>query len=71
MAMTFCPKCRNTEIDVGWPLSAGKITYKSDKMRLFSLGGVCRAYVCKKCGYLESYVESDYLSRIKSQPQRS
>ena len=67
MTMTKCPKCGCTDIDIGWPLSAGKITYKSDKMRLLSVGGLCRAYVCTECGYLESYVEADYLERVKSQ----
>jgi len=67
MTMTSCPKCESTDIDVGWPLSAGKITYKSDRMRLFSIGGFCRAYVCTKCGYIESYVDTDCLEKVKSQ----
>ncbi len=33
MAMRECPKCECMEIDSGWVLSAGKIAYKSDKLR--------------------------------------
>ena len=67
MTMTVCPKCECSDIDTGWPLSAGKITYKSDRMKFMSIGGLCKAYVCMNCGYIESYVETDYLKKIKAQ----
>lgn len=64
MAMKECPKCRGTEIDAGWILSAGKIAYKSDKMRYPMQGGNVRTFVCKGCGYVESYADREYLEKI-------
>jgi len=66
MAMRECPKCRCIEIDSGWILSAGKIAYKSDGQKYPFSGGNCRTYVCTSCGYVESYVDSEYLNKIKS-----
>ena len=65
-AMRECPKCGCTEIDSGWILSAGKIAYKSDGQKYPFSGGNCRTYVCTNCGYIESYVDSEYLKKIKS-----
>lgn len=66
MATKKCAKCGETEIDVGWILSAGKIAYKSDNMRYPMDGGNVRTYVCKGCGYVESYVTPEYLEKLKS-----
>ncbi len=66
MEMSECPKCGCTEIDSGWILSAGKIAYKSDGQKYPFSGGNCRTYVCTGCGYMESYVDSEYLKKIKS-----
>jgi len=65
MVMLKCPKCGCTEIDSGWILSAGKIAYKSDKLKYPFAGGNCKTYVCTSCGYAESYVDSEYLNKIK------
>jgi predicted nucleic-acid-binding Zn-ribbon protein len=65
MAMNKCPKCGCAEIDSGWIYSAGKVVYKSDKTGYFSAGGECKRYVCTGCGYVETYVDPEYLSRIK------
>ncbi len=65
MVMRKCPKCGGTEIDRGWILSAGRIAYKSDGQRYPFVGGNCRTYVCTGCGYAESYVDSEYLNKIK------
>jgi len=65
MAMHDCPKCRCTKIDSGWILSAGKIAYKSDGQRYPMSGGNCRTHVCTDCGYVESYVDAEYLARIR------
>lgn len=64
--MTECPKCGATEIDSGWILSAGKIAYKSDTKRYPFSGGNVRSYACVKCGFVESYVCSEYLSEIET-----
>ena len=66
MAMEKCPKCGCDEIDSGWILSAGKIAYKSDKLRYPFEGGNCKTYVCTGCGYIETYVQSEYLEKIKA-----
>lgn len=66
MAMETCPKCGNANIDRGWILSAGKIAYKSDTQKYPFSGGNVRTYVCLECGYAESYVDSEYLQKIKS-----
>ena len=64
MEMKKCTQCGNNEIDSGWILSAGKIAYKSDKLKYPIEGGNVRSYVCKKCGYVESYVSEEYLKEI-------
>jgi hypothetical protein len=66
MVMNRCPKCDGSEIDSGWILSAGKIAYKSDTQRYPFSGGNCRTYVCIDCGFVESYVDSEYLAKIKA-----
>ena len=64
MSMKRCPKCSSTRIDSGWVLSAGKIAYRSDGLPLPFEGGNVRSYVCRDCGYLESYVTQEYLDKI-------
>ncbi len=66
MSMTECPKCRATEIDSGWILSAGEIAYRSEGLPYPIEGGNVRTFVCLTCGYLESYVAPEYLEKIKS-----
>ena len=68
--MNKCDKCGNVEIDIGWILSAGKIAYKSDKMKYPMQGGNVRTYVCLNCGYIVSYVTEDYLEKINNAPNR-
>ena len=65
MNIKKCDKCGALEIDVGWILSAGKIAYKSDKMKYPFEGGNVRSFVCIQCGYIESYVSKDHLDKIK------
>jgi len=64
MAMEVCPKCKSTEIDCGWILSAGKVAFKSDSMKYPMQGGNVRTFVCTSCGYIESFVDRAYLDRI-------
>lgn len=66
MAMKECPKCGGSEIDLGWILSAGKIAYKSDKMKYPMVGGNIRTHVCQNCGYAESYVTPEYMEKLKA-----
>lgn len=63
--MTECPKCGSNEIDSGWILSAGKIAYKSDKMRYPMEGGNVRSYACVQCGFVESFVSEEYLVKVR------
>ncbi|KAA3635915.1 MAG: hypothetical protein DWP97_03780 [Calditrichaeota bacterium] len=65
MQMKKCVHCGNENIDTGWILSAGKIAYKSDKLKYPLEGGNVRSFVCTKCGYLESYVSEEYLDKIE------
>jgi len=71
MVMNRCPKCESSEIDSGWILSAGKIAYKSDTQRYPFSGGNCRTYVCVSCGFVESYVDSEYLAKIKAKNENT
>ncbi len=64
MVMTKCPKCACTRIDSGRLMSAGGVTYKSDK-HMVVLNSNSRAYVCTNCGYVETYVDREYLAKIK------
>ncbi|RKX27208.1 MAG: hypothetical protein DRP45_01585 [Candidatus Zixiibacteriota bacterium] len=66
MSMAECPKCSSARIDKGWILSAGKIAFRSDGLPYPFSGGNVRTYVCVDCGYTESYVEREYLDKIKS-----
>jgi predicted nucleic-acid-binding Zn-ribbon protein len=66
MSMDKCPKCLSSTIEAGWILSAGKIAFRSDRLRYPFTGGNVRTYVCLDCGYAESYVDPKYLEKIKS-----
>ncbi len=66
MSMTKCPKCGCEEIDTGSIFSAGKVEYKSDKKGYFTSGGDCATYVCTACGYAETFVDTEYLARVKT-----
>lgn len=65
MAMKECPKCGSIKIDRGWILSAGKIAYKSDTQKYPFSGGNIRSYACTACGFVESYVDEQYLEKIR------
>ena len=67
MAMNKCPKCGSTAIDTGNLNSAGAVAYKSDKHRVIFKTNA-KSYACLDCGYVETYVNSDYLERIKKLP---
>ncbi len=65
MVMDKCPKCGNDNIDCGRIMSAGAIVYKTDKRRFGPLSSNCKTYVCMRCGYAETYVDSEYLDKIR------
>ena len=70
MSMELCPKCSSTQIEKGWILSAGKIAFQADNMSYPFTGGNVRSYICLECGYLESYVEKEYLDKVIAKNQK-
>ena len=60
MVMDSCPKCKSTRIDKG---TLTDTYYRSKKQEFITLamGGKLNTYVCRNCGYLESYVDLGYL----------
>ncbi|MFH1372206.1 MAG: hypothetical protein ABII79_00190 [bacterium] len=64
--MKKCPKCACTAIDSGRILSAGRIYYKSDSLKRRLASGTCTTYVCTACGFCETYINAEYLNKIKS-----
>ena len=69
MCMATCPKCGGSEIDRGRVMSAGAITYKSNKHKVL-FNSNTRSYCCLSCGYVETYVDEAYRDRIKAEPER-
>jgi predicted nucleic-acid-binding Zn-ribbon protein len=63
MAMTKCPKCGSDKIDPGHLYGAGAVAYKSDQHRLI-FKPTAKSYACLDCGYVETYVDPEYLKRI-------
>lgn len=59
-----CCKCGNSDFDIGWMLSTGRIAFKSDLLNYSLEGGNVRSYVCLQCGYVESFVQEGYLKQI-------
>ena len=64
MRQNLCPKCGQTFIDTGRLMSAGGVTYKSDKHRLV-IDSNTRSRVCMNCGYVETYVDQVYLEKVR------
>ncbi len=65
MKMQKCPKCGSTNIDTGKVQSAGTIGYKSDEHKVL-FNSNTHSYCCLDCGYVETYVDQEYLERIKA-----
>lgn len=63
--MKPCPKCGSDKIDSGHIVSAGIVEYRTDQTGSPFNSGKCRAYTCLDCGYVEIYVNPDYLDKIK------
>jgi predicted nucleic-acid-binding Zn-ribbon protein len=66
MVMKSCPKCGSENIDHGRLLSAGGVGYKSDLQKVMFVKDNCTAYACMDCGYVESYVNTDYFTKLKN-----
>ncbi len=64
MKMNECTKCGSRNIDQGRLYSAGGTAYKSEKHKIVFKDN-CIAYVCKDCGFVELYVEPEYLGKIR------
>jgi predicted nucleic-acid-binding Zn-ribbon protein len=62
--MEKCPKCGSDQIDRGKLWSAGGTAYKSDKHKIVFKEN-SPAYVCMNCGFVELYVGSEYLDKIR------
>lgn len=65
MTMKKCPKCDSTSIDAGKILSAGATVYRSGRFRFGPLSSNCSTYVCLECGYEETYVDQEYLEKVR------
>ena len=70
MTMSKCPKCGCEEIDTGRIYSAGPVAYKSRHQKSPFAKANCVSYVCMACGYTESYIEAEYLEKIKRMKSR-
>ena len=65
MTMNKCPKCGCNEIDTGRIYSAGAVAYRSALQKHPFVKSNCVTYICLACGYAESYIDAEYLEKIK------
>ncbi len=65
MTMQKCLKCGSDNIDSGKVQSAGTVGFKSDKHKVL-INSNTHSYCCLDCGYVETYVDQEYLERIKA-----
>jgi len=63
MAMNECPKCGGSQVVPGKMWSAGSCSYKSDAHSIFRPFS-CKTYVCKACGYMETYMQPESLRKL-------
>ena len=68
MAMEKCPKCGSTAIESGQLVSAGGVSFKSDKHRAIFHQNA-RSYACLDCGYVETYVDPEYREKVRRQSE--
>ena len=64
MTMLKCPKCGSDQIDKGKIISAGAITFQSGKQKHPFIKQNCTTYACVKCGFCETYVDTEYLEEM-------